>query len=284
MKISTGFLVILTAALLLPRLVAAAGEDTSAVKPALPSAPARILQQARESSRFFADAERLKPELRATADGKSFVLIWKAVPEPKHWIVSLHGAGKPARGFAHDDLAVWHPHLKDRAVGIMCVQWWLGTGDLAQDFLTPEEIYRDADAVLEALKVKPGAVMLHGFSRGSANTFAVAAIDAGRGKHYFNLAVASSGEVALDYPPTRAIMAGKYGERPLEGTRWVTAAGGRDREQEHAGIEAMRRTASWLTEQGAIVVASIEDLEGGHGALMRSPANARRVLDIFLVK
>jgi hypothetical protein len=27
--------------------------------------------------------------------------------------------------------------------------------------------------------------MLHGFSRGSANTYAIAAIDAGRGRRYF---------------------------------------------------------------------------------------------------
>ena len=32
----------------------------------------------------------------------------------------------------------------------------------------------------------------------------------------------------MDYPPTRAIGEGAFGDRPLRNTRWVTAAGGRD--------------------------------------------------------
>jgi hypothetical protein len=124
--------------------------------------------------------------------------------------------------------------------------------------------------------------MLHGFSRGSTNTYAVAAIDAGKGRHYFSLAVASSGGIALNYPPSRAILDGEYGERPLKGSRWITVAGARDPEPGRDGVAAMRRTAAWLTDQGAIVVESIEDPDYGHGALMRNPKNARRVLDLFL--
>ena len=48
------------------------------------------------------------------------------------------------------------------------------------------------------------------------------------------------------------------------------------------GIEAMRRTAVWLKEQGATVELSIEDPNLGHGALVLNPANAKRLLDLFL--
>jgi hypothetical protein len=70
----------------------------------------------------------------------------------------------------------------------------------------------------------------------------------------------------------------------LRGTRGVTVAGGRDPEPERDGIPAMRRTAQWLKEQGAIVVASIEDPTSGHGALVRNRANAQRVLELFLAE
>jgi hypothetical protein len=155
---------------------------------------ANLYRQAQDSGRFFADAARLKPEIRATSDGKSYVLIWKGSASPKRWIASLHGAGRPARGFATDDLVVWHPHIKDRSVGLVCLQWWLGAGDGLRDFYTPDQIYRELDRLLESLGAKNGDVMLHGFSRGSANSYTVAALDAGRGKKYFSpLATSATG-------------------------------------------------------------------------------------------
>jgi hypothetical protein len=108
------------------------------------------------------------------------------------------------------------------------------------------------------------------------------ALDAGRGQYYFSLAVASSGGVGHDYPPTRAILDGDYGLRPLQGTRWVTAAGARDPNPDRDGLPGMKRTAAWLKEQGATVVESIEDPKEGHGALKRNAKNVGHVLDLLL--
>lgn len=226
--------------------------------------------------RFYADSMRLHPDIEPTSDGRSFVVIWKAAPRPRRWIVSLHGS----HGFATEDLAVWHRHLEGREVGLICIQWWKGGGEATADYYTPREIYREADAVLRRLGVGAGQAMLHGFSRGSANVYAVMALDAKQ--RHFSLAVADSGGVALDYPPIRAIDDGDYGDHPLRGTRWVTVAGGRDPHPERDGIPAMRRTADWLRHQGATVICAIEDEDGGHGAFHRSMSNARRVLDLFL--
>ncbi len=248
-----------------------------AAEPPLAGAAAELYRKAR-AGHWFTDAEKLRPDLLPTSDGKSFLVVWKASQEPKHWIVSLHGS----EGFATDDLAVWHPHLKNRDVGVLCVQWWLGSGDARDAYYSPETVYREIDLALQKLAVKPGTVLFHGFSRGSANSYAVAALDAGRGKHYFDLAVASSGGVSLDYPPTRAILDGSYGDHPLQHTRWVTAAGGRERFPERDGIPAMKRTAAWLKEQGATVLLSIEDPSQGHGALVLNPMNMKQVLDLFL--
>ncbi|HOP86998.1 MAG TPA: hypothetical protein PKZ54_11105 [Syntrophorhabdaceae bacterium] len=246
-------------------------------KVALTGQAAELYQKAKRG-KWFAEAIKLKPDILQTSEGRSFLVVWKNEPEPKLWIVSLHGSN----GFATDDLAIWHPHLKGRNMGILCVQWWLGSGDDTASYYTPEQIYREIDNVLQRLGVKPGTAMLHGFSRGSANSYAVMALDAGRGRRFFNLAVASSGGVGLDYPTTRAILAGRYGKDALNGTRWVTSAGARDPNPDRDGIPGMRRTAAWLKEQGAIVLEAIEDPEEGHGALVRNPENARRVLDLFV--
>lgn len=186
------------------------------------------------------------------------------------------------RGFATDDPALWAPHLQGRAVGLVSVQWWLGQGDDTASYYRSEQIYREVDLALQNLGARPGTVMLHGFSRGSANSYAVAALEAGRGKNYFALNVASSGGVGLDYPPTRAIITGAFGDHPLKGTRWITSSGGRDSQPDRAGIPGMRKAAAWLKEQGAAVVESIEDPGFGHGALMLNPRNASRVRDLFL--
>jgi len=223
----------------------------------------------------------LKPEILPSSDGQSFLVVWRATNSPKRWIVSLHGK----QGFATDDLAIWHRHVKDRDVGLVCMQWWLGSDNEPASYYTPEQVHHEIDLALGKLGVATNSVMFQGFSRGAANSYAVVALDAGRaGKHYFLLAVASSGGVGLDYPPTRALVKGDYGPHPLQGTRWITVAGGRDSNPERDGIAGMRRAAAWLKEQGATVVTSIEDPEEGHGALVRNPKNARRVLDLFFAE
>lgn len=241
--------------------------------------PAEEAYRRAQGGHGFAQAAQLSPEVLPTSDGRSFVVAWKAPgTNPQRWIVSLHGT----RGFATDDLAIWYPSLRDRDVGLLAVQWWIGADDAPRAYYAPLQIYREIDIALQKLGVRPGMAMLHGFSRGSANSYAVAAIDAGRGRHYFSLVVASSGGVATDFPPTRAMLAGAFGDRPLRHTRWVTAAGARDPNPDRDGIPAMRRTAAWLAEQGATVIERIEDPAHGHGALQLNAANARHLLDLFL--
>ena len=218
------------------------------------------------------------PAIEATSDGQSFVAIWEARPNPKKWIVSLHGS----RGLATEEMAVWQPHLKDRQVGLLCLQWRLGEGDGTRDYMTPEVIYREVDLALQRHGVAAGQVLLHGFSRGSTQTFALAALDVFSRRRYFDLVVASSGGVSEGYPPTRDLLLGKFGPRPLQGTRWVTAAGAQDENPERDGIPAMRRTAEWLRDQGAVVVDTIEVAEEGHGALQRSSKAMNRLLKLFL--
>lgn len=253
---------------------------TSAAAKPPSGAAAQLLEKAARGPRYE-QALRLQPEVMECADGRTFAVIWRAVPKPTHWIVSLHGS----HGFATEDLTVWAPHLEARPVGILCLQWWMGEGDSTESYLTPQEMYSDLTPLLRELRVTPGTVMLEGFSRGSTNTFALAALDAGQhGQHWFSLCVAQSGGVSPSYPPTRAIDEGVYGLDPLKGTRWITVGGGRDPNPDRDGSSAMRRTASWLKARGAIVLEVIDDPQQGHGAMHRSKANTARVLDLFLLK
>lgn len=259
---------------ILPVSIAFASEPATT----LPADAANVYRIAQQG-KWYASAKKLAPQVVPTSDGKSFLVIWKPDGEiPKRWIVSLHGS----KGFATDDLAIWYPHLKGRNLGLVSVQWWNGKGDMPQAYLPPQQIYREIDTALQRLGVLPGTVMLHGFSRGSANAYAVVALDRGRGRRYFSLAVASSGGVGIDFPPNRELVAGRFGHRPLEGSRWITVAGGRDQNPERDGISGMRRTAEWLHDQGAEIVDRIEDANAGHGALVTQAGNAKRVLDYFM--
>lgn len=243
----------------------------------LPPAAAELFAKAKES-RYGAEFEKLGAEVRPTTDGRGFTVIYRTVEKPEKWIVSMHGR----HGFATDDAAIWSKHLKGRKVGLISLQWWKGTGDFMPDYLTPTESYEQILSALRYVGAEKGKVMFHGFSRGSANSYPIVAMDAGKGEHYFGLAVASSGGVALDYRPTKAILDGDFGDKPLKGTRWITSAGAKDIERD--GLEGMRKSAKWLREQGATVLYEIEDPDYGHGALVLNPANAKRVFDTFLGK
>ncbi len=242
------------------------------------TAPMKALHERGMQSQHAARVRVLKPEVVPMKDAPSYLVIWKSTPRPEKWVVSLPGSN----GFATDDLAIWHRHLKDRKAGLISVQWWLGSGNRSSDYLTPHQIYREIDRALQNLEVAAGQVMLHGFSRGSANSYPLVALDQGRGHKYFGLCVASSGGVGEFYPPTAGIGRGEYGPEPLKGTKWVTVAGAQDANPDRDGIAGMRKAAEWLRKHGAQVVLSIEDESNGHGALVRNPENANKVLGLFL--
>ncbi|MEQ1934631.1 MAG: hypothetical protein ABL962_12275 [Fimbriimonadaceae bacterium] len=241
----------------------------SAIQTELTGGAAELYSQAL-TGRHAAEIAKLKPTIKAATNGKTFSVIWKPISKPEKWIVTIHGS----RGYATEDLAIWHRNLGDHKFGVVAVQWWLGKGQ--SDYLTPKEVYKEIDVTLKSLGVGPQTCIFQGFSRGASNSYAIVAEDVGAGR-YFRLAVASSGEANLNYPPTRSIVHGG-----LRGTNWITVAGRNDPRPDRDGIEGMRRTAAWLKEQGADVILQIEDEAGGHGALQTNPANAKKVLDLFL--
>ena len=247
----------------------------------LPPEAQRLYEKAREDGKWFSQAQKLSPEIFPTSDGRSFVVVWKPnIVTPDRWVVSLHGS----RGFATDDLAIWQKYLAPRGMGFIGLQWWFGEEDGPQGYYAPDQIYRELDVALKRAAVRPGTAMLHGFSRGSANIYAVAALDASTSTRYFSLFLANAGRASPDYPPNRALADGRFGKHALRQTRWITVCGGRDPHPDRDGCPGMRATGQWLVEQGAAVVAAIEDPDGDHGAFHRNPRNVNRALDLFEAK
>ncbi len=235
----------------------------------------------RERAPRYQAAVQEGAQIGMTPEGQSFYVLWlppgSTAEKMPPMVVTISGHD----GWAFDDFYVWKDFVKKRGYGLLAIQWWMGTGEEITDYLTPDEIYKASDAVLSKLKVKPGTVMFHGFSRGSTNTYAVAAIDRFLKKNYFALIVANSGKASSGYPPTRAIEDGQFGNQPLSGTKWVTFAGALDANPERDGIPGMRETAQWIQRMGGTVELAIEDQEADHGGFHRRPQNADAALDVF---
>lgn len=244
----------------------------------LPPQAQALWFQSQRDSRHAPQALALQPRILPTEDGRSFFLVWQPNPHPRGWIVSLHGAGFPPRGFASDDLVAWAPHLRGRNLGLICLQWWMGEG---QNFYAPQEIYREIDGLLQKMAIQPQSVLLHGFSRGATQTYALTALDRQTGNSHFALCVANAGGLSPDYPPNQQLMQGAFGPRPLQSSRWITVAGHNDPNPNRDGIPAMQATGRWLQQQGAQLLEQIEDPALGHGAFHQSRENVRRVLDHF---
>ena len=220
-------------------------------------------------------------EVSLTSDRKSFYLLWlpkgSDPKNPPPMIATMHGHD----GWAFEDFHVWHSFLQERGYGLLAVQWWLGEGEGIHDYLLPNEIYRVMDEVFQKLGVKPGHALLHGFSRGSANIYPVAALDRSLKKNYFALFIANAGRANSNYPPVQQIEQGMFGDQPFAGSHWVTYAGAKDPSQNRDGIQGMRETGEWIRKFGGTVDLAIEDPTGNHGGFHQHPQNTQQALDIF---
>jgi hypothetical protein len=207
--------------------------------------------------------------------GDTFGVEWtKGAP----WtLVSLHGHS----GSAFEDAEHWQPYAASRGFNLIAPQWWVGTQDRMDDYLSPPALYHDIDTALRAVGATPGHVALHGFSRGATQTYALAALDA-QGSRWFGTIVANAGGAHTDYPPTGEIERGRYGPTPFSGQRWILFCGGKDPDPQINGCPAMRETKRWLTDRGGTVVSLIEDPKADHGGFQRNPANVKRALDLWL--
>lgn len=215
-----------------------------------------------------------------TPDGRSFLLLWTPPGFEKatsrSLMVTLHGHAS----WAYDEFFLWYPFVVKRGYGILALQWWFGKGESPQDYYSPQAMYRIVEEKLQELGIQSENVLLHGYSRGAANTYALTALDRQRSR-FFLLTIANAGGAAEDFPPNRDICEGRFGPQPFQDVHWVLYAGGKDPHPERDGIPAMERTRAFVARYGGKVDLFIQDPHGEHGGFHRTPQHVEKALDLF---
>ncbi len=146
-------------------------------------------------------------------------------------------------------------------------------GDRAPLATPPRQALRDQD-------INRGEVLLHGFSRGAANSYALTALDRQRGK-FFALTISNAGGMARDFPPNIDIVNGRFGAAPFTGAHWGMYCGAKDHNPERDGYPAMQAARELVTRYGATVDLFSHDPDGDYGGFHRNPANVNKALDVF---
>lgn len=244
-----------------------------------PGSDALLGQVMRDDARGYADAVAAGVTFHPTTDGESFYAYWAPEgfdPDLGGFVVALHGHS----GLVTMSFAAWRPFLVERGYGFIALQWWFGGEQTIRDYYSPAEMYAEIRQALRAHDVPGGRILFEGFSRGSANSYAVEAMDHSSSTPQFLLTIANAGSAVLDYPPTAEIDDGVYGSRPFDGTHWVFFCGGEDRDP-MANCAAMIRTRAWLEGHGATIDLFIEDPTTGHGGFHMNAANATMALELY---
>ncbi len=212
---------------------------------------------------------------------KSFYIHW--VPDTVEQdsqpilIVSLHGSAS----YVFDSFDVWYPYLEERNYGILALQWWIDSQDIEDGgYYTPQELYPIISNILQELNYQPRSVIFHGFSRGSANSYAVTALDSANA-NYFAMIISNAGRANKNYPTNIEIENGAFGAMPFQDIPWVLYGGADDPNPDESGIPGMTETKTWIEALGADVKLFIADEDGGHGGFHMNPDNVNMALDVY---
>lgn len=217
-------------------------------------------------------------EITSTSDNKAFTVWWQPNGgTPTGVIVTLHGHGS----YATDEFYLWQPYAQVRGYAILALQWWFGGGETSADYYLPQEMYPLLAGVLKAKGVKPGTVLFHGYSRGSANSYGVVAQDTFSGNRFIHLALSNAGGAASDFPPNQQIASGVWGASPFSGIQWVMYCSKLDPDPSINGCPAMTAAKDWVSRYGATFKLLIEDPAGGHGGFMTNSTNVNTALAQF---
>ncbi len=216
-----------------------------------------------------------------TPDAKSFYLQWypkgvSAESKPP-MIVTLHGSA----GWVFAEFYHFQAHAQKHGYGIIALQWWFGGDGGNSDYYLPSELYPILSDVLKDKEIQANTVLLHGFSRASANIYAVTAFDRYTGNDFFGLIVANSGKASSNFPPNMQIGAGNFGMTPFDGTHWVMVCGMDDPNPDRDGCVGMNDTKEWVTQYGGVVDLLIEDEDGDHIAFYTNPENISVTVELF---
>ncbi len=212
------------------------------------------------------------PQTVTSADGKTNFVYgtpadWISTTSPRTIIISLPGHGTAAA----EGYQAWAKHL-DGTFALAEFDWWRGTGEKKTDYYLPPEIIREVRAFLHTQGYTPrDTIILHGFSRGSANTYAVIAQDHLIPGAVFDAVISNAGKYQSDFPLGNKTYSDTEITSFFKDIPWVLACGGLDPNPDRGGCPGMAETADFLTAHSANVLGTVTDPAVGHGAFHMSP-------------
>lgn len=202
-------------------------------------------------------------QIFATPDSNSFYIQWfptGATPNTTPLIVSLHGSDCNA----FMEFRSWHQQALQHGCGIIALQWNRYNPNPPYDYFPDDTIYSYFDSALTNINYPSGKALLHGFSRGSARSYAIIFNDIQSGKNYFCTTISNAGKADLGYPLYDSINAGVYGLNVFAGKHWNLFCGPPEPPILGGACDDMSFTQSWLQSQGATVDIYIQDSLLGH--------------------
>ena len=230
---------------------------------------------AQESKPPDSDSTVESPEKVTTADGEQYFIYGAPAGQnnanPKHIIIDLPGHGTKAE----DGYNAWIPYIQDSHYAVATLNWWDGEGERKEDYYTPSEALTQIQSFLKSQGYdKSDVIVLFGYSRGSANTYAVEANDRQTKSPVFDAVISASGGYQSDFPLLDGQQNGLASSTLYKGIYWILACGGTDPNPNRDGCPAMKNTTKpFLEQHGATVLAVLEDPNKGHGAFHQSPLN-----------
>lgn len=218
----------------------------------------------------------------ATPDGQSFYVQWfppGTIPGLSPVIVSLHGS----EGYAFHEFKNWHNAATSHNCGIIALQWYRGPAAVTPyDYFPDDTLYSYLDSALTAISYPSGKAFLHGFSRGSARSYAINFLDLQGGKDYFCTTLSNAGTADSLYPLYADIIAGVYGPHVFAGKHWTLFCGGLDPNPRQSGCLGMSATEAWLQDQGATVDIFLQAPTLGHDGFQVPSAMSNQFRDSIL--
>ncbi len=222
----------------------------------LPGAAQALYDSAYAQDPVIADSAFIQgAQILATPDSNSFYIQWfptGATPNTTPLIVSLHGS----HCNAFMEFRSWHQQALQHGCGIIALQWYRYRPNPPYDYFPDDTLYSYFDSALTNISYPSGKALLHGFSRGSARSYAIIFNDIQSGKNYFCTTISNSGSADLNYPLYNSIDTGAYGPTVFAGKHWNLFCGGQDT---IVGCAKMANTQTWLQGQGATVDIFIQD-------------------------
>lgn len=219
-------------------------------------------------------------QVLSTPDSSTFYLQWfppGATPNTTPLLVTLHGS----KGNAFNEFKNWHTTLQLHNCGIIALQYnkYTNLFDYLNGYFHDDSIYNYISSALIKINYPPNKALLHGFSLGSARTYAVIYNDIQSGNNYFCTTISNAGKIDLTYPLYNFI---NSIPNVFLGKHWNLFCGPPEPPYTGGACDGLDFTQTWLQSKGAIVDIYIQDSLLGHNGFNIPSSAAYR--DTMVIK